>query len=204
LKRRITLAVDVDGPLADFIVALFHHFNADIYKYYWHGVDNDYQEFKKYLPVDDLVIWRSLPQTFWEYMPVTPWCHALLKLCDLFDSYIISAPPRYCPEAYSGRLIWAMKHLLKYVDSGQFFLGRAKERTAIDRSVILIDDCNENCEKFVATGGSAIWFPMKWNVNHGVRGNKVAFVAHQIKTIGQNYDFHVPEELDVFVKSLKD
>jgi hypothetical protein len=70
----------------------------------------------------------------------------------------------------------------------RYMLGSHKHLMA-KPGVVLIDDSDAKCEKFIEAGGGAILFPQPWNSNYDQidarkpYGSRLAFVENQLDEI---------------------
>ena len=118
----------------------------------------------RYFGEHDAAFWEKIAKAelFWERLNPTPFLDDVLALVDPFDTCILSSP---CKDGkcLQGKYNWIQKHMpAKY--HRKFLIGPAKEFCAASNN-LLIDDHEDNCEKFVAAGGRAILFPAPWNNN---------------------------------------
>ena len=66
------------------------------------------------------------------------------------------------------------------VEFGDYILTAHKDRLAHENAY-LVDDYDENVDRFSARGGVGVLFPQFWNRNHDVDGDPVAYVLDQIR-----------------------
>ncbi|MGB9592072.1 MAG: hypothetical protein ACPL1K_06110, partial [Candidatus Kryptoniota bacterium] len=52
---------------------------------------------------------------------------------------------------------------------------------------ILIDDCMDNCDGFIAHGGVAIPFPAEWNKNWKYSNDPMAYVSKVLDNVLDDY-----------------
>jgi len=114
---------------------------------------------------------------WWANLPVYPWADDLIKLCKSFGKmYFCTAI--WCPAAAQGKVEWFNKVFGD--DFKDYFLTSQKHLLAAPDTV-LIDDCDENIDRFRKAGGSAILFPQKWNSNHKILIDKVEYVKFYLQ-----------------------
>lgn len=79
------------------------------------------------------------------------------------DRVCLLTTPSKDPECPAGKLRWIAKHVPQY--ENRYLMGPSKEFcTGPNR--LLIDDRDENVERFVAAGGTAFLLPRPWNKRH--------------------------------------
>lgn len=154
--------LDVDGVLADFVkgTAKLYNHSVDIATTYdyWHALGLTTDQF-----------WDGITATegkFWRTLPVYPWANKLKRLCeDLAVTTLLTSPPKgvkHKNTMISGRVDWIHDNFGN--DFTGYYVGMAKERLA-GPNCLLIDDHQDNCEKWVAAGGHAFLFPQPYNSN---------------------------------------
>lgn len=178
--------LDMDGVLVDYIHPLLTVFNMtkeELLARWRPGV----YEVSKALGMDYDKVWstvKGLDESFWVNMPEYPWTRELWKKCNgLGETRILSAPLN-CGASASGKIKW----LHAFTGDENFYgyhLTYYKEDCA-RWNHLLIDDKEENCDKFIAAGGRAILFPAYWNRLHKHWQNPYEHIETQI-------DLHVDE-----------
>lgn len=88
--------------------------------------------------------------------------------------HVVSAPSRLACS-YSGKVKWLKDYFGQTFD--RFAITPHKELFARDNTV-LIDDREENCEKFTKAGGLAILFPSLGNALYHYADNPLPYVQH--------------------------
>lgn len=157
--------IDMDGVLVDFArPALAQFGQLGVYDN-WPPGEYDIEGVAG-VPQDEF--WAVLDNEgpeFWAGLPALPWA---LQLCYLvrnkvLNGFHIATSPSRAPASSMGKVHW----LQKFFDPGfrRYMLGSHKHLMA-KPGVVLIDDSDEKCEKFIEAGGSAILFPQPWNANH--------------------------------------
>ena len=136
----------------------------------WPGVNVTTSEF-----------WRAIDATnekFWAELEPYSYARDLVKVCESYgETFILTAPARN-PYCLAGKKMWVQKHLPRL--SGKMIITKHKYLCAAPNRV-LIDDNNEQCDKFSAAGGGTILFPQLFNRNHALAiVDKVEYVKLQL------------------------
>lgn len=120
---------------------------------------------------------------FWEDIKPLPWFIELMDLVEsLTDDWHIISDPSFCSTAYYGKVLWLRRNFGP--DFTRFCLTPHKEIFA-RHGAILIDDREENINKFVEAGGIGIVFPSLGNSLHELRSNPVLYVQQKLEEIFQ-------------------
>lgn len=158
--------LDMDGVLTDF--------TGDVMRLF--GREYNPEEHIGSWDIDDVLdisadeLWRKIDEQgskFWSEMTPLPRAFALYELVRSYADVIITTTPSEHSSSAAGKLEWLDRH---FRPSGRrafrkYMLCVEKHHLA-GPGCVLIDDKNENCERFVAAGGQAILFPQPWNDNH--------------------------------------
>jgi hypothetical protein len=124
--------------------------------------------------------WQKLEgdESFWTRLKPLPWAEDLLLLVQLLteDWHIVSSPSR-CDCCYSGKVKWLHNYFGQGFD--RFALTPHKYIFA-SPDVLLTDDREENCQRFVEAGGSALVFPQWYNVMHRRQDDPVAYLREML------------------------
>jgi hypothetical protein len=83
--------------------------------------------------------------------------------------------------SYTGKMIWFENNIPELYDR-VILTFVPKEEFAFDWNHLLIDDCQENVERFIKAGGAAILVPRPWNQNRQVffDGKAVKYITEMI------------------------
>ena len=118
--------------------------------------------------------WNLFTAKNWANMPKSEEFHAILDMSmKLVGTNILILTSPICGPDVSitattnclkGKYRWIKKHLPTFLHQS-FSLSPAKHFCA-SPDTLLIDDSDENVEKFRRFGGNAILFPRPWNKNH--------------------------------------
>ncbi len=113
--------------------------------------------------------WRSFSEYFWATLPRSDEFDFLLeesiKLVGKDNICILSSPTRD-PACAAGKLSWIQNHCPHWLHR-QYLLGPEKFRCA-KPGALLIDDNDDNIEKFCSKGGMAMIIPRPWNRLHKI------------------------------------
>ena len=137
--------------------------------------------------------WTSITRDMWENLIPSGICNLLLnKLEQIADrkSICLLTSPTLDPEAAAGKMVWIREKLPAWLHR-QFLIGPAKEFCA-HPGAVLIDDSDQNIEKFVAAGGRGILVPRPWNTLHSVPTWK--HVSEKLEEINANRVVLLPGE----------
>jgi hypothetical protein len=108
-------------------------------------------------------IWKKLPSTWWEALPWTSEGRRILDLCEGVGEVCLATSPSESPAAAYGKMLWIEQHLPEYL--GRCQIGGCKHLLG-QTGRVLVDDSEENIEKFTSRGGTGILVPRPWNANH--------------------------------------
>jgi len=170
------LFLDMDGVLADFDKGIQDWYGITFSKREKRVWDYDYKAHN--LTAKDF--WEGLRHEFWEDLEWLPEGRGLFAMLSRFDPVIVTAPPWSSPGAVEGKAAWLKKHLPKLWKERRFAFASNKFHFAF-KGAVLIDDREENVDKFVAADGDAILYPQPWNRNRRIKGkSKNAFVADML------------------------
>ncbi len=111
--------------------------------------------------------WESFSRYFWANLPRSDEFDFLLeKSIELVgkDNICILSCPMDDPACVAGKLKWIQEFCPSWMHR-QYLLGPEKFRCA-KPGALLIDDSDENVEKFFIKGGQTILVPRPWNSRH--------------------------------------
>lgn len=181
--------IDMDGVLADFARHALARFDRLDLLDTWPSGQYEIHEIVG-IPQDEF--WGTLDQEgpeFWAGLPELPWA---AELCDLVrekvGNFHISTSPSRAPASSMGKVHW----LQRFFDPRfrRYMLGSHKYLLA-KPGVVLIDDSDEKCKKFIEAGGDAVLFPQPWNSNYHqiqdseLHGGRLAFVEAGLSEISE-------------------
>ena len=128
------------------ILAAAKHYGHEISKTkFWDSITRD--------------VWAGLPESA-EFRPLLDHCE---RLVGLENTYILTSPT-LDPECLAGKLDWIQEHFPRVMQRN-FMIGPPKELCARP-SHLLIDDRDDNVDKFRREGGHTILVPRPWNRLH--------------------------------------
>lgn len=166
--------VDIDGVLADFIGASFEA----------HGKKYDEATYPrlewsiaKVLGITEDQFWERInaeEHTFWPFLHLYPWATELLvSVAPVAPVKLLSSPSRshYC---HSGKRQWVDRHCPEF----ELILCHSKHFLAAPGR-LLIDDNDQNIDRWRARGGTGILFPQPWNSNHELLEDRMAYVRSE-------------------------
>lgn len=169
--------VDLDGVLADFAgqSAKAHGKEGEVpnvwdfylewgtsKKEFWEVIDED--------------------PDFWKNLPELPWHDELVSLVSSVDeNFTLLTSPHNSNSCYAGKRQWVEYHL-SLDPSKRLCIYRNKHEVAKEDR-LLIDDCEENVEKW-SQYGPAILFPATWNSNRHLVGQEIKYVTARLKAMG--------------------
>ena len=117
----------------------------------------------KVMGISNNEFWRRIDaggSKLWSEMSVLPWAkHLYEELKKRGDVVFLTAPSRN-PECVKGKLEWLHKFTGDRSFEDYVFTRRKELLAASER--VLIDDHDENCDKFTQCGGRSFVFPARW------------------------------------------
>lgn len=174
--RNITILLDADEVIFDFVAgsARSHGIEPDALNSHrtpgvW-DISGPLGELAIGRPFTPEEFWAPINygrEEFWENLDLLPWFKELVEFVEEHSSewHIVSAPSK-CPTSYNGK-VRAFKKVFGN-DFDRFILTPHKSLFA-KSNTILIDDRDENVEKFIQAGGQGIVFPTIGNSRHAHR-----------------------------------
>lgn len=121
-------------------------------------------------------------EDFWANLKPYPWAADLIALISCFSGHTLATAPKLYPECYSGKFKW-IRQFFGPSYSG-LMIGEEKHLLQKKNSV-LIDDGEENVERFEDGGGHAILFPQPWNSNRYLQDDRIGYVHARLKQIAE-------------------
>jgi hypothetical protein len=173
----VNALVDLDGVLVDSVTEMFRRFGQGKTPAVCQGSYNT----STILGIDDP--WSQFGGDFFEYAAWTFDGRDLLdvveSICPVKDIFVCTTPT-YESSSAEGKLRWVRANLPQY--ERQYVLTPYKELLAAEDSV-LIDDCDENVDRFIDAGGYAILVPRAWNRLYKFNGSVVQYVRDQLLAV---------------------
>lgn len=172
----------MDGVISDFVTAaLSLHDSVNAIEDWpvgeWHV--------SKVLGISSREFWHEINlqgHSFWSELPAYPWMDELVATIRQYAPFTILSSPSLVPECLSGKVWWLQQYFGR--SFRDFMIGPHKYHCA-KPDVVLIDDSDENVQKFRTHGGQAILFPQIWNQNHAI-SDPVEFIADQLHELHNN------------------
>lgn len=149
------ILLDCDGVLADFVSAsLKIHKRLEKHR--------DIKKFNFYTDwgMSSEEFWEPLRGSFfWENLRPYPWSAQFLRELKLHGDITIVTSPSTDPECCTGKMKWLERNF--NFSPTDIVVGSKKWLLA--GNGILIDDSQDNANRFRQNGGLAILFPQSWN-----------------------------------------
>lgn len=168
--------LDLDGVIVDFANGIIDWYNLncspkdfkkwnDVFKFF-NGTEHDF--------------WNNLTDDFWVNLNFTKEAKTILTLLEDFKPCILTSPGW---TGAGGKQKWLRKNLPKYFKEERYLIGPAKHYLAHAFS-LLIDDSENNVEKFREAGGNAILVPRPWNSLRDKEDKLFQHIAKEFKKYG--------------------
>lgn len=155
--------LDMDGVLVDFVGGVASRIGRDVafepgerYSYF----------VERIFGVPSSRVWAGVDRSFWSSLRPLPWMGELIDELEMrFGAQNVCLLTSPVPQegCLEGKLDWIREHLPNY--RRRFLIGPNKEFCASPTHV-LIDDRQENVDRFRAAGGQGFAFPAPWNANY--------------------------------------
>lgn len=156
------ILLDMDGVLVDFFRAALRKHNAEHLVYGWPPGE---WFMERVLGISDKAFWAPIDAdpSFWMSLSGYQDWRKLYAACCAYAPTTIATTPSHHPHSAYGKVVWLQKHLGE--DFRSYMLGPQKHLLATPTR-LLIDDRDENCERFEKAGGKALLVPRPWNSRH--------------------------------------
>jgi 5'(3')-deoxyribonucleotidase len=154
--------LDLDGVLADFVGGVCNAFNIPRHKLLDRLPKGQF-DLAPALGISESDFWGIVDNHlyFWRSLQITPDGMEILKLCeDHFDEVVIMTSAPYNPQAAADKVWWINSFLPNY--KRKYAITSCKSAFAHPEAV-LVDDSDNNIEKFGHAGGGTILVPRHWN-----------------------------------------
>lgn len=174
------ILLDWDGVIVDYHTGIAKALNAKLHPWPLPGV---YDVFKVLKIKPKKVIDCMENIDFWTGLKPYPYANDFVKYFeDIFGKANVAfiTRPYQHSLCYAGKYEWLNKYFPNH--KSRFMIGEPKEFLAHSRS-ILIDDHEDNCEKFKKARGNAIVFPQPWNKSHTLIDKKFKVVVDSLSEI---------------------
>jgi 5'(3')-deoxyribonucleotidase len=178
MRNNLTIFLDLDGVIVDFQKSALEILGMELD---WSAPESKNQwEMTNVLGVSNEDFWEPLNnEDFWAGLDFAPDGKDIIHLCESFtDNIYLLTSPNLHPSSYSGKAMWIEKNLPKYLR--RTLIAPCKEACA-QVTACLIDDKNENIDKFVDHGGFGILVPRPWNNMHHLEDCALLQCEHMLK-----------------------
>jgi len=125
--------------------------------------------------------WSSIGRSVWATVPESAEFASLLRWCEECvgtNNVCILSCPTLDPDCLAGKLEWIHAHFPKRFHR-QYLIGPRKYFCARP-DALLIDDSEENVDKFLEWGGQAILVPRPWNSLFRIR-NTLGYLLREFR-----------------------
>jgi len=166
-----TILLDIDGVLADFVGATLALLGRQ-------EVFVDRWNFYTQLGMTSNELWKRIDSAghdFWDNMPMLSWAHEVIAIVDN-QKTLLCTSPSLSDGCNSGKVAWIRKNLPEF--SRRFIITPCKHLLRGD--FVLIDDSDENVEKFKEIWQPAILFPQPWNKNREHCHERIEYLKRKI------------------------
>lgn len=159
-----TIFLDIDGVLADFRKGVHDAFNKP---YFYSTLTSKWYFWDDWPDVSSKMVDAICTMEFWIELS---WMYdgqdILREVTKYFKPeqvYLLTTPMSNV-ESPTGKWIWVKNNIPKYYK--RTIIAQAPKSLLAKPDCLLIDDKDENVEKFIAAGGDAILVPRPWNKLH--------------------------------------
>lgn len=167
----LTICVDMDGVVADFVGAALPLFNEYDTIEFWSQNKGKY-DIAGILGLSQKEFWDriEIQPYFWEDILVYPEAGELVNICERYvgkDNIYFLSSPCMSDKCFSGKFNWIETHFPEY--KNRLILCNDKHHFASPNK-ILIDDSESKVNNFRHHGGKAYLWPKPWNFLHAKYG----------------------------------
>lgn len=168
--------IDMDGVIVDFVRGA-HKF---------HGIDGVWPyprgvwDFVPLTGLSDAEFWEPLGFKFWSELHWTSDGHRIWDMVAGHSPAIITTPTLHL-ECPAGKMQWIRNHL---PDMYRRTVITAAKEVCAHPNALLIDDNDQNVDKWRACGGVAILVPRIWNSRHAECDDTVEILYKEISDAG--------------------
>lgn len=177
--------LDMDDVLVNYAFNVAKHFGLtmdELYARWPVGVYQIYHAVGK--PDED--VWRqvrSQPPEFWASMPEFPWSRELFNFAKgLGDEMEILTSPINSWTCVAGKVQWL--HKFAGDDFYQYHIAKSKWDCA-QYNHILVDDKEDNINRFCEKGGHGVLFPAHGNRLHAHKNDPMPLVAAELTKLAK-------------------
>lgn len=110
-------------------------------------------------------IWEAVRREgseFWRNMDAYPWAHPLVNLLRVQGDLVFLSSPTRAADSAKGKIQWLADNFS--FNARDYILTPAEHKFRLaNKTAILIDDSQDNCDAWRDAGGEAVVFPRPWN-----------------------------------------
>jgi 5'(3')-deoxyribonucleotidase len=171
----------MDGVIADFVsgVSAAHGRPSP----YENGGGRGIFDIEKLWGISAVEFWKPTNSVeFWLNLPKMPDADYIVAfLADHFgeDNVAILTAPSLFDGCMAAKRKWIEQHYPQFAKRVIFSPAGAKSFLASEHNV-LIDDRDENVERFQLAGGAAVLVPRPWNKDHRYADMALGYVKHRV------------------------
>lgn len=166
-----SILLDQDCVLADFFSAALNKLNRKYRKENPASMD-EYRKYgdysiEQFFNISIEEFWKCLEDSnyFWDELPSYPWSKSLYDFLKRFAPVTIVSSPSDGLNCVYGKVQWLKKYIDPDIATGDCVFTKKKYLLA-NPNTLLIDDLQENCDKFIEAGGHAVCVPSTWNTKN--------------------------------------
>jgi 5'(3')-deoxyribonucleotidase len=167
---------DVDGVLANFVNGVIESHDMPL-------THDEYAtwDHHRVLGIADEKFWEPTREAgWWESLLPYSWSVNLIVELESIAPVVFTTTTSACSKCPSEKVNWLRDWGFLGTMATNYMIGPKKELMARPET-ILIDDSDDNVEKFIHAGGNAILFPQPWNKNrHLIKTDRVAYVLEAV------------------------
>ena len=168
-----TVFLDMDGVLVDFVGGLHRglglHYNCELYPY----KAGQYDMFPSAVAATkgrhtlDSLHRLCYTAPFWANMKWDRRGREILATIEKHtDQVYLASYPMDHPEAWAGKLWWVGENMPAY--KTKLLLMTAHKHILARPDAVIIDDRDDNVDKFISAGGKGYLIPQPWNSKHEI------------------------------------
>ncbi|WP_417625150.1 5' nucleotidase, NT5C type [Paremcibacter congregatus] len=176
---------DMDGVMADWVGGVLDLFGRHQHDFMYQHWEPGQYSIERVLDISTPRLWNTINRhgiDWWAHLEPMPWWQDLLALVESagVETAILTAPAR-CDHALTGKGLWINQHLPAY--RNRLHMTKDKHLLAAPGR-LLIDDHDENCQRFIEAGGAAIVYPQPWNSAHRYAARPLPSIKRQLANYG--------------------
>lgn len=170
------IILDLDGTLVDFCTPAYAAHGRTCST----NEPTKYDFFEEEWGMTAAEFWKpidALGPDWWRDLPYYGWAIPLFELARGCGEFLIATTPSRNPDSTSGKVAAIQRlagpNFRDYCITPRKWLLAAPGR-------VLIDDNEENCQKFEEHGGTSILFPQPWNANRNKTHDRFLHVYNEV------------------------